>query len=112
MASYRFMAPICNPLIFNERKLKILIASHHISGYRVGMTNKTNPQFNAFLTAFAAAAHLNDSEAGEQWAGFSRSLSDSERELIENGGTQSGSREGESFLKLHPVADRDETLEG
>lgn len=64
----------------------------------------------AFLAAFAAAAELKDSEADEQWAGFSRHLSDKERDEIERGGSRAGAREGAAFLALYPVSERDETL--
>lgn len=60
---------------------------------------------NAFLDAFATEAGLRDSEADEQWAGFSRQLSDNERARIERGGTRSGQRQGREFLQLYPQAD-------
>lgn len=74
-------------------------------------TNTENSIYrNVFLTSFAAAAELKDSEADEQWAGFSRQLSDKERDEIERGGSRAGAREGAAFLALYPVSERDETL--
>ena len=60
---------------------------------------------NAFLTAFAATTGLTDSEADEQWAAYSRQLSDVERARIEAGGTRSGVFLGGKFLADYPPED-------
>lgn len=64
-------------------------------------------QLQNFLDSFAVAAELRRAEADEQWAGFSRQLSDAERARIEAGGFSAGAEQGEAFLALYPVADRD-----
>jgi hypothetical protein len=55
-----------------------------------------------FLNGFAKAADINLSEADAQWAGYSRQLSDHEREQIENQGQDSGFEMGTQFRKLYP----------
>ena len=54
-----------------------------------------------FLNAFADAAGIDRNEANEQWAGFSRQLSD--REIIEqeSGGARSGRENGKMMRELH-----------
>ena len=54
-----------------------------------------------FLDGFAAASELDLAEAGEQWAGFSRQLSDREREEIEAGGYDAGFGQGNAFRALY-----------
>lgn len=63
---------------------------------------------NAFLTSFAATTGLSDNEANEQWAGYSRMLSDSEIARIERGGTKSGERMGNAFLRDYPDTDNED----
>jgi hypothetical protein len=59
-----------------------------------------------FLEGFNEATALEDS--AEQWAGFSRQLSDHERTRIELGGYEAGRAEGEKFREIHPT--RSETV--
>ncbi len=56
----------------------------------------------AFLEGFAAETNLSDSEADEQWAAFSRQLSDLERRRIERRGRKAGEIEGRRFARLYP----------
>ena len=56
---------------------------------------------NDFIEGFAAASELDLAEAGEQWAGFSRQLSDREREEIEAGGYAAGLEQGTAFRALY-----------
>lgn len=56
--------------------------------------------FINFLDGFAVGAELPRSEADEQWAGFSRQLSDSDRMAIESGEYKSGVQQGEAFYEL------------
>ena len=63
---------------------------------------------NDFISAFAKAAKLDDvNDAVEQWAWFSRQLCDSERQEVEDGGAESGEREGALYLQYYPVENRD-----
>lgn len=57
---------------------------------------------SSFLSGFAKETGLSKQEADEQWAAFSRSLSDSERSAIESRGESSGKAEGEKFNKMYP----------
>lgn len=50
-----------------------------------------------FLNAFADAAGIDRSDAEAQWAGFSNGLSDDKRRGEEDGGEESGTRNGEMF---------------
>ena len=54
-----------------------------------------------FLRGFAEAAGVKKIEAAENWAEFTRQLSDAERTRIESGGYDSGWREGELFAELY-----------
>jgi len=66
-------------------------------------TNKeTGLQMKTFIEAFADTINLPPAKAVEQWAGFSRQLSDQERERIERGGESEGKRMGEDFNRLYP----------
>jgi len=56
---------------------------------------------NDFLRGFAASSGVKKIEAAENWAEFSRQLSDAERTRIESGGYDSGWREAEQFGKLY-----------
>lgn len=56
---------------------------------------------NSFLRGFATATGMSQQESSEQWAGFSRMLSDSQIRKIERGGYASGVREGKRFRKLY-----------
>ena len=57
---------------------------------------------NEFIEAFAETIGQSQSQAKEQWDGFSRQLSDRERQIVENGGRQSGIYEGKCYLELYP----------
>ena len=50
-----------------------------------------------FIEGFAAATGLDFQQADEQWAGFSRNLSDAEIEREEAGGREAGERNGQQF---------------
>jgi hypothetical protein len=91
-----------NPLYLLARRVNRDCASH-----TKNQQERLKQVNGAFLKAFADVTKLKASEADEQWAGFSRQLSDSERTEIENGGSRSGHLMGEEFLKLYPMADRD-----
>jgi hypothetical protein len=56
----------------------------------------------SFLRGFAEATEMSQQESSEQWAGFSRMLSDRQIRRIESGGYASGLREGKRFRKLYP----------
>lgn len=58
-----------------------------------------------FLRGFADSASVSYKNADEQWAGFSRSLSDSERARIEKRGYASGHAEGKKYAVLYPGPD-------
>ena len=58
-----------------------------------------------FLKSFHAAAELVENEADDQWAGFSRDLSDRERAEIEDGGAESGAEMGRMFLAMHSATE-------
>lgn len=58
-----------------------------------------------FLNAFTVWAELEENEAADQWAGFSRDLSDRERAEIEDGGAESGARMGRMFLAMYPATE-------
>jgi hypothetical protein len=62
---------------------------------------------NAFLNQFAATTGLSDNDAREQWAGYSRMLSDRQIKNIERGGAKSGERMGRQFLADYPNNDKD-----
>lgn len=55
-----------------------------------------------FLKAFGETIGANEIVADEQWAAYSRQLSDKQREAVERGGAKAGKREGKDFLKLCP----------
>ena len=55
-----------------------------------------------FLIGFETTTGLNHLEAAEQWAEYSRQLSDKDRQRIEQGGRTAGERMGQEFRKHHP----------
>jgi hypothetical protein len=61
----------------------------------------------SFIDGFAAGAGIPNRtnadylRARDQWAGWSRQLSDKEREEVESGGYDSGLREGKIFADIH-----------
>ena len=55
-----------------------------------------------FMSGFANETGLGYAEADLQWAGFSRQLSDSDRQGIEAMGYESGKREGANFNAMYP----------
>ena len=59
----------------------------------------------AFLRGFAAVTGLDDAE--EQWAAYSRQMSESDIKQIESGGKRSGERMGQRFLMDFPRNDED-----
>jgi hypothetical protein len=69
-----------------------------------GLDNDRSQAEQRFIESFALATHQTLPAAREQWAGFSRNLSDTERDQIEQGGTISGGLEGASYLELYPLA--------
>ena len=55
--------------------------------------------YNEFLTGFAVGAKLKTrTEADEQWAAWSRQMSDLDRHLVEIGGWHSGYNEGDAMI--------------
>ena len=58
-------------------------------------------KFEEFLDGFAISAEIGRDEADEQWAGFSRQLSDGERNRIEGSGFEAGLEEGDKFLAAY-----------
>ena len=57
-----------------------------------------------FLRGFAAEAGLaSTTEADEQWAAFSRQLTDDARDCIESGGYEAGKIQGQSFREMYPT---------
>ncbi len=56
-----------------------------------------------FIRAFAMEIGASNDEAEEQWAGFSRDLSDKQRDEIEKQGWYSGVDQGKEFSKLFTV---------
>lgn len=58
-----------------------------------------------FLKSFQASAELSETEAADQWAGFSRDLSDRERAETEDGGAESGAQMGRMFLAMHSATE-------
>lgn len=65
-------------------------------------TEESYWQRREFIQAFAEMTNLGVNEAREQWAGFSRQLSDKEIEAIELGGEEAGYREGARFNECFP----------
>ena len=63
-----------------------------------------NQNFTDFLSAFADTLAVTSQEASDQWAGFTRQLSDKERCEIENGGMDAGIREGRAFNEMFVAA--------
>ncbi len=61
----------------------------------------TTMAMTAFLRGFRDAAHLSVQDASEQWAGFSRQLSDAEIRRIEWRGYDAGVREGKRWAALY-----------
>lgn len=57
-------------------------------------------RFNEFLWGFANSLDIDRQKADEVWAAFSRQLSDSEREQIEQQGQDSGFEMGNECRKL------------
>jgi len=55
----------------------------------------------AFLRGFRDAAHLSMQEADDEWAAFSRQVSDAERRRIERLGYTSGLREGRRWAAMY-----------
>lgn len=60
-----------------------------------------------FLDGFADATGFSREEANEQWAAFSRQLSDAEIKQIEDGGYDAGQDEAEKFRELYPAKEDD-----
>ena len=56
-----------------------------------------------FLISFEKTTGLNHIEAAEQWANYSRQLSDKDRLRIEQGGRAAGERMGQEFRRHHPA---------
>jgi len=54
------------------------------------------------MDGFQKAAGLSRAEAAEQWAWYSRQLSDREIRRIERGGFEAGLRMGEDFRNSYP----------
>ena len=55
--------------------------------------------YNEFLTGFAVGAKLKTrTEAGEQWAAWSRQMSDFDRHSAEIGGWHCGYNEGDAMI--------------
>lgn len=55
-----------------------------------------------FIKGFAEGAKIADlNRAREQWAGWSRQMSDSERNSVEAGGYSSGVTEGNIYADSH-----------
>ena len=71
------------------------------------MSATTQEAFEEFLSGFAIEAGIDESEAHDQWAGFSTQLDDDEREEIEAGGFDAGLAEGKKFAELYPSEDDD-----
>jgi hypothetical protein len=53
-----------------------------------------------FINGFASVLSYDIATAEEQWAWFSRQLSDNERDEIEQGGFDAGVTEGEKFNEM------------
>lgn len=64
----------------------------------------------SFLRGFAAATGMSLQESSEQWAAFSRMLSNAQIRRIERGGYASGIREGKNFRKLYPDEEQNPVL--
>jgi hypothetical protein len=73
----------------------------------VGVVRGQEEDMNAFLTEFAKTIGMNIQDAEEQWAGFSRQLSDNERNRIEARGARAGKSEGLRFLELYPKSEEE-----
>ena len=54
----------------------------------------------AFIEGFAHKTKLTKSDGFDQWSGFSRELSDAERQEVEQAGFQSGVDEGQKFNEM------------
>lgn len=54
-----------------------------------------------FLRGFADGGSLGYSQADEQWAAWTRQLSDAERARVEAGGYPKGHEEGVKFAVFH-----------
>lgn len=65
-------------------------------------TKRTDDMNAEFIRGFAEATGLSTQDAQEQWAGFSRGLSDAEIEFEEAGGYQSGVAQGGFFRTMFP----------
>jgi hypothetical protein len=50
-------------------------------------------QYPNFIFSFARTLEISLIDAEKTWSAFSKNLCDSEREMIENGGSKSGERE-------------------
>lgn len=61
----------------------------------------TTMAMTAFLRGFRDAAHLSMQDASEQWAAFSRQVSDAERRRIEQRGYGRGIREGRRWAAMY-----------
>jgi hypothetical protein len=55
-----------------------------------GLDNDRSQSEQRFIESFALSTHQTLPAAREQWASFSRNLSDTERDQIEQGGTMAG----------------------
>lgn len=53
-----------------------------------------------FMLGFKTATGLSEMQAVEQWIGFSRNLSDDERDEVQAGGFEAGIREGGCFYAM------------
>lgn len=58
-------------------------------------------QEREFFRGFSEATGLDEREAKEQWAGFSRQLCDSDRQAVEEAWYSSGVNEGECWKAKH-----------
>jgi hypothetical protein len=69
----------------------------------IGMEDAVDGVRQDFFTAFAAVLHrecrIAHCDARGHWDAFTRQLDDGQREIIEFGGTETGSSEGQSFAE-------------
>jgi hypothetical protein len=63
------------------------------------MDNATATQF---VLGFMDATGLDSHEVADQWAAFSRQLTDGARDCIEAGGYEAGIIQGRSFREMYP----------
>ena len=55
-----------------------------------------------FLKGFAVGAGIDDEDADDKWATFSRRMTFAQKLGIERGGKPAGVREGKMFARLYP----------